>query len=374
MVNLIQISSLFRQGRIAFFVRPCLPATRLAQQGFSRGGRVALAQARRVGRPNKMSVHVRVCLRLIHISVFCGFILLCGVSGCSSKTETPAENQVVIRVDDRVLTLAEFNEYFEAINPGNDREDDKDSTAIREARFGFLLQLVEEMIVLRRADELHLQISPQELDEAVLDFKKDYPETAFEDLFLKQAVSFEAWRERLGRRLLVEKVIRNELLKEDSATPREIRDYYDKHHKEWSRGEEIRARHILVPSGDQANNVLEQLQNGHDFAKLVRLHSMAPEALDGGDMGYIARGQLPSSLEEPLFDLEPGNLSPVIETPYGFHIFQVIEKREKSVPNVEESIERIRQEMQKERLEVAYGPWLAELRSRYYIEINKEII
>ncbi len=303
-----------------------------------------------------------------------GLILLCLVSGCSSKTETPAENQVVIRVDDRVLTLAEFNEYFEAINLGNDREDDKDSTAIREARLGFLLQLVEEMIVLRRADELHLQISPQELDEAVLDFKKDYPETAFEDLFVKQAVSFEAWRERLGRRLLVEKVIRNELLKEDSATPEEIRDYYDKHHKEWSRGEEIRARHILVPSEDQANNVLEQLQNGHDFAKLVRLHSMAPEALDGGDMGYVARGQLPSSLEEPLFDLEPGNLSPVIETPYGFHIFQVIEKREKSVPNIEESIERIRQEMQKERLEVAYGPWLAELRSRYYIEINKEII
>jgi parvulin-like peptidyl-prolyl isomerase len=303
-----------------------------------------------------------------------GFLTLLLVSGCSTKTETSGEDRIAIRVDNRVLTLAQFNEYFEAINTGFDREDDQDGIAIRQARLRFLLQLVEEMIILRRADELHLEISPQELDEAVLDFKKDYPETAFEDLLFKQAVPFEAWKERLKRRLLVEKVIRKELLNEDSATPEEIKDYYDKHREEWSHGEEVRAHHILVPSEGLAKKVLERLQNGHDFATLSRLHSLAPEALDGGDMGYVARGQLPSSLEEPLFDLEPGDVSSVIQTPYGFHIFCVVEKRETRVPNIEACIERIRQGMQKERMEAAYGPWLAKLRSRCDIEINKEII
>jgi parvulin-like peptidyl-prolyl isomerase len=208
----------------------------------------------------------------------------------------------------------------------------------------------------------------------VSDLKKDYPETSFEDLFLKHAVSFEAWRERLKRRLLVEKVIRKELLKEDSATPRRIKDYYDKHRKEWSHGEEIRVRHILLPSEDQARDVLEQLKNGHDFATLARLHSKGPEALNGGDMGYVTRGQLPDSLDEPLFDLEAGDVSSVITTPYGFHIFQTIDKREAGVLDIEECIERIRQGIQKEDLEAAYGPWLAELRSRYDIKINKEII
>jgi parvulin-like peptidyl-prolyl isomerase len=303
-----------------------------------------------------------------------GLIALLVVSGCSGKTETSTENQVVIRVDDRVLTLAEFNEYFETVNVDIDAGNDQDVGAIREARLRFLLQLVEEMIILTRADELGLSISPQELDAAVRDIQRDYPKAGFEDVFLKEAVSFEVWRERLEKRLLVEKVVRKELLKEDSVTLEEMRDYYDRHREEWSRGEQIRARHILLPTEDQAKKVLEGLKQGDAFATLARRHSTAPEAQYDGDMGYVIRGQLPSSLEEPLFKLEPGDVSQVIKTPYGFHIFQVIEKKASGVPDVEESMERIKQEILKERIEAGYGPWLEKLRSRYHIEINSEII
>jgi len=303
-----------------------------------------------------------------------GLVILCLIAGCSNKSDTSAEDQVVIRVDNRVLTLAEFNEYFEPIRMSCDKEQAQNGVTMREARLGFLLQLVEEMIILRRADEIRLNISPRELDDAVRDLQKDYPEAGFEYLFLKQAISFEAWKERLKKRLLVEKVIRKELLKEVSVTPQEIKDYYDKHWKEWSHGKEIRARHILLPGEDQAKNILEQLQKGDDFATLARLHSVAPEAQNGGDMGYVVRGQLPENLEKPLFDLEQGAVSRVVKTPYGFHIFQVIEKRETSKPKIEECIERIKQGIKKERLETAYGPWLSRLRSRYRIEINEEVI
>jgi len=151
-----------------------------------------------------------------------GLVILCLISGCSGKGSTSAQDQVVIRVDDCVLTLAEFNEYFEPIRMSCDKEEAKNSVALQDARLSFLLQLVEEMIILRRADELQLHVSPQELDEAVRDFQEDYPESGFEHLFLKQAISFEAWKERLKKRLLVEKVIRIELLKEVSITPQEI--------------------------------------------------------------------------------------------------------------------------------------------------------
>jgi parvulin-like peptidyl-prolyl isomerase len=303
-----------------------------------------------------------------------GFIWLCLVSGCSEKTEPPAGETVAIRVDNLVLTLNEFNGFFETFERGFEKEDDQDDTAIRETRLGFLLQLVEEMIILRRADELSLEISPQELDAAVRDFKKDYPGEAFEDMLLRQAVPFETWKERLKRRLLVEKVIRKDVLKENAAAPEEIREYYEKHRNEWGHEEQVRARHILLPGADEANSVLERLQKGQDFAAEARLHSTAPDAVNGGDMGYVARGQLPDSLEKLLFDLKPGDLSSVIKTPYGFHIFLVVEKREKGVPSMEACIEKITKGMQNERLEAAYGPWLVQLRERYDIEVNKEII
>lgn len=301
-------------------------------------------------------------------------ILFLLVSGCSGKSDTSSENQVVIRVNGRVLTLAEFNDYFEPIGINCDTEQAKDSVAVRESRLVFLLQLVEEMIILKRADELGLHISPQELDEAVRDFKKHSSEEDFKRLFLKQAISLEAWKKMLKRRLLVEKVIHKELLEEISITPQEIKDYYDKHWKEWSYGEEVRVRQILFSSEDQAKKILERIQNGDDFATLARLHSVAPEAKEDGDMGHVVRGQLPECLEKPIFKLELGSVSPVIKTPYGFHIFKVIEKRRTSKPEIEDYIEKIKENIRKERVEKAYGPWLAKLRSRYHIEINKEAI
>ena len=303
-----------------------------------------------------------------------GLVFLFMGLGCSNQGETISQNQVVVRVDNQVLTLAEFNEYFEPIGLSSDRENGQDNNAVHEARISFLLQLVEEMIIIRRAEELHLSISPEELDEAVREIQKDYPQAGFEDMFLKQAISFEAWKERLRKRLLVEKVMRKELLEEDSVTVEEMRDYYNKHREEWSRGEEIRARQILLPTEDQAKKVLQSLKNGETFSSLARRHSIAPEAQFDGDMGYVVRGQLPSSLEAPIFDLEPGEVSSVVKTLYGFHIFQVIEKRETPVPNIDESIERIKQEILKGRLKAAYGPWLAELRSRYDVEVNTEMI
>lgn len=307
-------------------------------------------------------------------TIAAGFILLFIGFGCSNQGEKSAQDQVVIRVDSHVLTLAEFNEYFEPVGLSSESEGGQDNKAVREARISFLLQLVEEMIIIRRAEELHLSISPEELDEAVREIQKDYPQAGFEDMFLKQAISFEAWKERLRKRLLVEKVMRKELLKEDSVSIAEIRDYYNKHREDWSRGEQIRAGHILLPTEDQAKEVLQSLQHGESFSKLARRYSIAPEAQFDGDMGYVGRGDLPDFLEAPLFDLAPGEVSSVVKTPYGFHIFQVIEKREMPVPNIDESIERIKQEILKGRLEAAYAPWLAELRSRYHIEVNTEMI
>ena len=313
---------------------------------------------------------MRICEK-IATGVFILFIIL---SGCSNKGNALDENKAVIRVDDRVLTLAEFNEYFETSKISSDEEQSQNSTTIREARLSFLLQLVEEMIILRRADDLNINISIQELDEAVRNFKESYSDADFEYLFLKQATSFEAWKERLKKRLIVQKVIKNELWDEATITKQKISDYYEEHWKEWSYGEQVRALHILVSSKDQAKQILKKLQSGDDFASLARSHSQAPEAQNGGDLGYVVRGQLPESLEKPLFTLKKGALSPVVKTSYGFHIFKVIEKRKTSKPKIEECVEQIKQAIKKEKVDSAYGPWLAKLRSQYDIEINEDLI
>ena len=301
------------------------------------------------------------------------FVLLL-VLGCSNRNNTGAEGQAVIQVDDDVLTLAEFNEFFEPLRMTYGKEPTDEGLDVRQARLRFLLQLLEEMIVLRRAEELDLHVSSEELKEAVSRIERDYGEEGFRAMFMKQAVSLETWKERLKRELLIEKVTRKELLRKISVTPEEIKDYYEQHREAWAHGKQIRVHHILLPDKDKADLVLEQLKKGEDFSTLARLHSIAPESEQGGDMGYVARGQLPKCLEDPLFRLRKDTVSRVIKTPYGYHIFKVIEEKDAGQPKIEDWIEKIKARIQQEKLEAAYGPWLAKLRSRYRITVNKEII
>ena len=110
---------------------------------------------------------------------------------------------------------------------------------------------------------------------AAQDFQNDYSKEGLQDMLLSQAVSFEAWKERLRRRLLVKKVIEEDLLKDVSVSPEEIKTYFYQHGDDWAHGEALKVRHIMTLKKDEADRVLEELKTGEDFASLARLHSAA---------------------------------------------------------------------------------------------------
>ncbi len=301
-------------------------------------------------------------------------LILFIASGCSDKDKREGRSQALIQVDNNVLTLAEFNEFFEPLRAGYEDPQANSETALREARLRFLLELVEEMTLLRRAEELDLHVADEELEEALAHVEQGYSEGSFKEMLIKQALSLETWKERLRRHLVVQKVIQKELLPNITVTSEEIKDYYRRYGEEWAHGERIHARHILLSNAEEADRVLKRLENGEDFATAARLYSTAPEAKEGGDIGYVARGHLPTCLEAPLFALKDGELSRIIKTPYGYHIFKVIDRKEASDQISDEAIEKIRIRVREEKLEKAYGPWLANLQSRYRIAVNKEMI
>jgi len=87
--------------------------------------------------------------------------------------------------------------------------------------------------------------------------------------------------------------------------------------------DQIHARQILLYNSDQANNALAQLQSGQDFTTLAKKY----DPVTGGELGWFPRGYLTEkALEDAAFSLEPGQYSPVIQTPLGFHILLVIER------------------------------------------------
>ncbi|MFQ6126618.1 MAG: peptidylprolyl isomerase [Candidatus Heimdallarchaeota archaeon] len=82
----------------------------------------------------------------------------------------------------------------------------------------------------------------------------------------------------------------------------------------------IRASHILVKTRDKAEEILEQLKMGADFAKLAREHSECPSKKRGGDLGKFNRGQMVKTFERAAFALKKGQISDIVHTQFGYHI------------------------------------------------------
>lgn len=89
------------------------------------------------------------------------------------------------------------------------------------------------------------------------------------------------------------------------------------------RAERIQAGQIVVETAPEARKVLKALSAGEDFRALARARSVAPEAEQGGDLGWFERGDMPHVFEEACFPLDPGDTSPVVPSTYGYHVFRV---------------------------------------------------
>lgn len=93
-------------------------------------------------------------------------------------------------------------------------------------------------------------------------------------------------------------------------------------------GEELRARHILVATEDEAKAVVERVEGGEDFAEVAKTESTGPSGPNGGDLGYFGRGQMVPAFEEAAYALQPGEISAPVQTQFGWHVIKVEDRRE----------------------------------------------
>jgi peptidyl-prolyl cis-trans isomerase C len=111
---------------------------------------------------------------------------------------------------------------------------------------------------------------------------------------------------------------------------------YDEAIKQVKNEEEVHARHILVPTEDEAKAILAQLKGGADFATLAKEKSKDPGAAEGGDLGYFTKDQMVPEFAEVAFKLNKGQLSDPVKTQFGWHIIKVEDKRVKPTPTFEQ--------------------------------------
>jgi peptidyl-prolyl cis-trans isomerase SurA len=144
--------------------------------------------------------------------------------------------------------------------------------------------------------------------------------------------------------------------------------------------QQTRVRHILLKTNElvsenEARNRLrtlkERLENKADFAELARVHSEDASASRGGDLGWILPGDTVPEFERAMNNLKPGEISEPVQTPFGWHLIQVLERGTQDVSKERRRL-TARQTLRARKADEAYQEWVRQLRDRAYIEVRLE--
>lgn len=154
-----------------------------------------------------------------------------------------------------------------------------------------------------------------------------------------------------------------------SVTDEAVKARYDEEVAKLTPGQEVRARHILVKTEEEAKAVIEELKGGADFEELAKTKSTGPSGPRGGDLGFFGSGQMVPAFEKAAFALEPGGVTDTpVQTQFGYHIIKVEEKRDKPAPTLEAVAPQIRNALLRE----TYTELLRGEREKAGVEITQD--
>lgn len=248
-------------------------------------------------------------------------------------------DRIVAIVNKEVITLSELNDAVDMAQ----RELRRQGTPLPE-RSVLEHQMLERLILEKaqlqlahssglRVDELQLDRAVQRIAEnnkmALADFRK-----ALEG----DGVSFDSWREQVRNQMLLTRLRQREVDDKVQVSDSEL-DLFLEQMKNRPEAVDYNLAHILIRVPDQASperieaareraeKVLAEARAGRDFASLAASYSDAPDALQGGALGWRNEDRLPQLFDAALAKMRPGDVSPVLRSPAGFHIVKLIDRR-----------------------------------------------
>jgi peptidyl-prolyl cis-trans isomerase C/foldase protein PrsA len=300
--------------------------------------------------------------------VYLLFAILISFMACDLLGGT--EDKVVMSVGDKRVTTKELKRDLTRLTFELGMTDQETTELINP----LVERIIDHYLILEYGKQERIDVSDQELDAAVKEMQSDYPEEAFQEMLLHGYIDFDEWKEKLRQQLLVKKIIERASRTLDPITPREIRAYYDSHRDEFTEPAAVRFRQVVTKSKDEATQVLRRLKDGEDLGELAVRYSISPEGERAGEVGWIAKGVLDESMEKVLFSLPIGKTGPVVESPYGYHVFEVMARRPEGFKSLPDAMDEIEVKLLEEKKEAFYGQWLKELRRLFTVKVNRELL
>jgi len=296
-------------------------------------------------------------------------VALLGFGFAACKQSVPAN--VAATVNGRPLTYADIDKEYKRQFP--QQPEGVEADQVQYGKLELLRAMIDEEILLQRAEKLSLIATESEVDTRLNQIKAPYTQEEFQKTLDAQQLTAEELKTKIRRSLSIDKLWNKEILTQINITDAEVKNFYEANKNSFRFPENhYHVARIAVTAGpnpdvrnlsgnkalneEQARKKIQmieaRLKQGEDFARLAQSFSEDPNsASNGGDMGYIPESslaQVDPETRKAILTMTPGQVSPPIKLPNGYHILKLISRepagqRELSDPRVQQDIrERLR--------------------------------
>ncbi len=308
------------------------------------------------------------------------------LAGCVAALPALAEtNRIVIRVNDRIATLQDYEKSRRQLIEVLRRSDlppERLQQRLADVGVEVMSDLFEELLLLSRADQIGAEPRREEVEAAVQRAKEaagieDHGQ--FVEALATSGFTIETFREHLEKNLTMQGVMGQEIRPRIRLNEEDLRRYYQLHLEDFRVPTRLQVRELVVLESATANEV-----DRASIAQDIRERLIAGEPpddvvgsyVDKGlttswiDLGWVGPGDLDPAIEEAIWELDAGEISAAVPARGGLHVCQVLERREAAIREFPEVADQIREQETNRRFQTEIGEYLAELERASYVVIE----
>lgn len=243
--------------------------------------------------------------------------------------------------------------------------------------------LIEQVLVIQAAKKEGLEPDASAVDQQIADLRSIFDsDTQFQIKLKDEGFTEESFRSHIGNMMIAARYLDAIRAEHADVSDAELEQYYVDNAARLTLPEQVRVRHILItwkPLGkpddrafirDQMKPILARARAGEDFAALAREFSDDYATKHhGGDTGLFHRGEMAPTFEDAAFALQPGEISDIVETPFGVHIIKLEERQESELLALEDIRDQLLEHVRNEQAEAAVRAEIDRLRAAADIKI-----
>ena len=289
--------------------------------------------------------------------------------------------EIMARVNGLPIDRAEFERAVKSL------EGQAGGPVPPERRDVIYRQLVDQLIGMKLLAQesvaRKIVVPDTEVEGRLTEVKKPFPnEQAFTAALAERQLTLDKLKAEIRQQLQAMKLVDAEIRPTVAVTDADVTDFYVKNPEKFQEPEAVRVSHILIRTPDatdeaqkkkakaEATTVLAELKKGGDFAALAKQHSQdAGSAANGGDLGFVPRGNTVPVFEQAAFALKPGQTSGIVESPFGYHIIKVFAHRDARTVPLQEVKPQVKEFLTQQQMQQKTEAFINKLKAKGKVEI-----